>query len=255
MDTNIKKSISNLVGESWSNTFYDWFQSKTANRLIKHINGRRSIKSIDVFPDKSNMFKALQKCSKDQVKVVILGQDPYFYKINNTPVADGLAFSSNIPKHLPSSLEVIFREIDYEYDCFPPYQLNANTSLNRWAEQGVLLLNTALTVEKNNPKSHVNIGWESFIEVLLKDLQNNSSVCYMLWGKDANCYKKLITSKSALILSCAHPAVHSYRKDYNIRLSNEFDKKKHYLGCNHFKKANQFLKSFNKTPIDWVGKN
>ena len=248
MDEKKQKAIINLVGDSWFEKLKSWFQTEEATRLIQRI--KRDRRSRNVYPEKGKVFNSLKLCPFENTKVVIIGQDPYHYLINKKPVADGLAFSSNVSDYVPPSLKVIYEELDKEYNHFPPLYCSRSSSLESWAKQGVLLLNTSLTVIQNSPDSHSNIGWSSFTNQILDSLKQKSSVCYMLWGKHARSLTPKITSSSAYILQAAHPVVHKYNE--HLGVNTKYDSKKHFLGCNHFKECNNFLIGFNKTPIDWL---
>lgn len=182
-----------------------------------------------VYPKKEEIFKALELTPLNKVKVVILGQDPYI----NEGQAMGLSFS--VPfgvSKIPPSLVNIFKEIksDLGYYCF-------NTNLTPWANQGVLLLNTCLTVIKGRSLSHKDIGWNKITEqVISKINEKNEPVVWMLWGKFAQSYDSLITNKKHFILRAAHPSPFSCHN---------------FFGCKHFSKANKILKDNGLTTIDW----
>jgi uracil-DNA glycosylase len=188
-----------------------------------------------VFPHPRKVFAALQACDIDQVKVVILGQDPY-----HTPgMATGLSFSvpaGGVGGRIPPSLQNIFKEV--ESDTGKPSQC-LNGDLTAWAEQGVLLLNATLTVQAGKAGSHQGKGWEEFTDKLITKLaQTRDGVVYLLWGNYAREKKALIGgSGSNLILEAAHPSPFSAHKGF--------------FGCQHFSKANQFLAANNQSLIVW----
>lgn len=182
-----------------------------------------------IYPPKQRVFSALKTTEFDYVKVVILGQDPY----HGEGQAHGLAFSVQPGVKPPPSLVNIFKEINDEYGT----KLGKNGCLVSWAKQGVLLLNTALTVRAGQANSHKGIGWEVFTDAVITALnKKDTPVVFMLWGSNARSKKKLITNKNHLILESVHPSPLSAYAGW--------------FGCNHFKKANEFLQQFT-TPIDW----
>jgi uracil-DNA glycosylase len=192
-------------------------------------------KNHSICPPDGAIFRAFDLCKLDNVKVVILGQDPYF----NKGQATGLAFSIN-PEVIgqngitfPPTLNNIIKEVETEFgDCAV-----TDGNLDSWAEQGVLLLNTCLTVRQGTPLSHKTIGWDSFINCVIKRLNDMDNIVFLLWGANAKGYRPLLTNPNNLVLSCAHPSP----------LSASYG----FFGCNHFKKANNFLDDNGKTPIKW----
>lgn len=182
-----------------------------------------------VYPPKQRVFSALKTTDYDDVKVVILGQDPY----HGEGQAHGLAFSVQPGVQPPPSLVNIFKEINAEYGT----HLGKNGCLVSWAEQGVLLLNTVLTVRRGEANSHKGKGWEIFTDSVIKALGDKPEpVVFMLWGSNARSKKALITSDRHLVLETVHPSP--------LSAFNGF------FGCGHFKKCNEFLQTFTQ-PIDW----
>lgn len=179
-------------------------------------------------PNKVDIFKALELTPLNQVKVVILGQDPY-------PIAGdamGLSFSVNRATKLPKSLINIFKELDNEYGT-----LRLNGDLTDWAKQGVLLLNTVLTVEKGNANSHKNLGWQVTTNHILAQINNLNGVVFVLLGKQAQAYKSMINQDVHVILETSHPSpLSSYRG---------------FLGSDIFKNINNALIKQDKEPIKW----
>ena len=202
-------------------TSQDYFL-KIKNRLLDdHKNG------YAIFPDPKDFFRAFEVCPYEKTKIVILGQDPYHTK----GIADGLAFSSKNIDIIPPSLRNIFKEINDDVG------VNNNTSnLTKWSEQGVLLLNTSLSVCEGIPNSHSNIGWENFTDLALRKLSKQNNLVYMLWGAHARSKKSLI-GNSGLILESSHPSPLSAHRGF--------------LGSRQFSKANLYLSKLKKTPIDW----
>lgn len=183
-----------------------------------------------VYPHKEMLFKAFELTPPDKVKVVILGQDPY----HGEGQAMGLSFSVPNDVKMPPSLRNIFKELysdlGQEQECF-------SSDLTPWAEQGVLLLNSILTVRAGKPASHRKIGWQTFTdEVIRKISENMNGVVFMLWGNYARGKKNLIDEEKHCILEAAHPSPLARGA---------------FFGSKHFSKANNFLISCNKTPIDW----
>lgn len=184
-----------------------------------------------VFPEKENIFKAFSLTKLDDLKVVILGQDPY----HGFGQAQGLSFST--PKEIknPPSMVNILKEIkeDLQKDSFC-----LDGDLTSWAKDGVLLLNTILTVEESKPKSHHNLGWEIFTDNIIKYINdNNENIIFLLWGAPAISKSKLIDANKHHILSAPHPSpLSSYRG---------------FFGCKHFSKTNEILKSLGKKEINW----
>lgn len=183
--------------------------------------------SKNVFPKQEDVFKCFSFFNISNIKVLIIGQDPYYTR----GVADGLAFSTKNNK-TPPSLINIFHEIKNEYKD-ASFKTN---DLSCWAKQGVLLLNSSLTVEENKPNSHSEY-WFWFIKEILSIISKVDNVVIMLWGNNSIKLKEFINNKTHLILTSSHPSPLSAHKGF--------------LGNNHFIKANNFLKSKNKTIIDW----
>jgi len=186
-----------------------------------------------IFPARENMLRALQAVDLPQVKVVILGQDPY----HGDGQAIGLSFA--VPNQLqpkPPSLQNIFKEMEKDLD----WKWNRKDSdLSGWAEQGVLLLNTLLSVQAGQPLSHANKGWEIFTHRIIQILNDrNEPMVFFLWGGNAQKKRELITSKQHKILTAPHPSPLSVHRGF--------------YGSRHFSKANEILRSWGHTPIDWT---
>ena len=180
-----------------------------------------------VLPEPKNFFRAFDLCELNKVKVVIIGQDPY-----HTPgVPNGLAFSVNKNQKLPPSLINIFREIESDLGV-----KNYIGDLSAWSRQGVLLLNTCLSVCAGLPASHSNIGWENFTNAAIEEIQKKKNIIFLLWGKHAQ-QKKAFIQADNFILEAAHPSP--------LSANNGF------FGCNHFSKTNNLLTSLGSDPIDW----
>jgi uracil-DNA glycosylase len=191
-------------------------------------------KTKHIFPHQTNVFNALKYTPYDKVKVVILGQDPY-----QTPgFAHGLAFSVNEGVRTPKSLINIYKELQSDLGCFIPN----NGNLVKWAEQGVMLLNTVLTVEEGKSNSHTGKGWEEFTDSIISIInEKNEPVVFVLWGNNARSKKALITNPNHLIIESPHPSPLSASRGF--------------FGSKPFSRANDFLKSKNIEPIDWQIEN
>lgn len=184
-----------------------------------------------VFPEKQNIFKAFSLTKLENLKVVILGQDPY----HGFGQAQGLAFSTPSNIKNPPSMVNILKEIN---DDLGKKSICEDGDLTSWAKQGVMLLNTILTVEEGKPKSHHNLGWEIFTDNIIKYISDNKeNVIFILWGSPAISKTKLIDTKKHHILTAPHPSpLSSYRG---------------FFGCKHFSQTNNILKSLNKEAIIW----
>ncbi len=215
------------INAQWKNELKDTFNQEYWTNLASHIH-ELYIKTA-VYPPPKDIFRAFDLCPFDKVKVVILGQDPYHGKGQ----ANGLCFSVNEGLSLPPSLKNIYKEIHSDLGITP----NPSGDLSRWAKQGVLLLNSVLTVLANKPASHAGMGWEKFTdEVIQKLSQNKKHVVYMLWGKYAQKKGEIIDKSNNLVLSSGHPSPFS---------------EKLFFGNHHFTKCNAYLEKHGLTPINW----
>lgn len=186
--------------------------------------------SREIYPDMYNIFNAMKTTSYSDVKAVILGQDPY----HEPGQAHGLCFSVKKGTEAPPSLRNIFKEL-YDDLGIPPAQ---HGELTKWAENGVLLLNTVLTVRRGEANSHKGMGWEIFTDNVIKKLnEREKPMVFLLWGAPAKRKRELITNPAHLVLMAAHPSPLSA---YNG-----------YFGCRHFSKCNEFLAAHGMEPIDW----
>ncbi len=183
-----------------------------------------------IYPPADDIFNAFHFTPLSKVKVVILGQDPY----HGPNQAHGLCFSVKAGVDIPPSLVNIYKELNSDLGCYIPN----NGYLKKWADEGVLLLNTVLTVRQGLANSHKNMGWEQFTDAAIQAVNaQDRPVVYMLWGRPARAKKPMLTNKKHLILEAAHPSPLSA---YNG-----------FFGCRHFSKANEFLKANGETPVDW----
>ena len=186
--------------------------------------------NYNIYPKKGDIFKAFELTDFSNVKVVILGQDPYHQPFQ----AHGLCFSVNKGVKVPPSLVNIYKEIKSDLGCNIP----SHGNLTKWANQGVLLLNTIMSVRDSSPMSHSNKGWEIFTDKVIKELNDDDTPkVFLLWGSPSRKKKTLITNPKHLILECAHPSPLSA---YNG-----------FFGCKNFSKTNEFLKKNNRDIIDW----
>lgn len=213
--------------ESWKPFLKSEFDKPYFRELSEFLHAEYDTKTI--FPPKQLVFSAFAT-DLNEVKVVILGQDPY-----HTPgAAEGLAFSVPRSQPIPPSLVNIYKEIDNDIGS----HANKTGSLRRWQAQGVLLLNTVLTVEAHRPKSHSGKGWEVFTTEVIKYLNNTRPhLVFILWGRDARNKKSLIDSSKHLILESPHPSPLSAHAGF--------------FGNHHFSKTNEFLKNNNLEEIVW----
>ena len=196
--------------------------------LKKFIDNEYKTKVI--FPEKKQILLSMEITPYENIKVVILGQDPY----HGVGEAHGLAFSVSKNVKIPPSLQNIYKELNRDLGLKIPN----NGFLLKWARQGVLLLNSTLTVEKDKPGSHQNKGWETFTDNVIKAInEKETPVVFMLWGKFAKSKASLITNKNHLILTSSHPSPFSVKYGFE--------------GCSHFSKANKFLEENGLEPIDW----
>ena len=187
-------------------------------------------KTKTIYPPRENIFFALKNTPYEYVKVVILGQGPY----HGEGEAHGLCFSVNPGIKVPPSLQNIFKEIHRDLGLKIPN----NGYLLKWARQGVLMLNSVLTVEKDKPASHQNKGWEIFTDTIIKKVnEKDTPVVFLLWGNFAKKKKELITNPIHLVLTSSHPSPFAVNYGFN--------------GCSHFSKTNEFLIKNNMAPIDW----
>lgn len=188
-----------------------------------------------IYPTSDNIFNALHLTPLKDVKVLILGQDPY----HNENQAHGLSFSV-LPsqKVIPPSLQNIYKELQDDLNCYIPN----NGFLEKWAKQGVLMLNTVLTVRAHQANSHKGKGWEQFTDAIIRAVnEKDSPVVYMLWGRPAQTKEKMLNNPKHLVLKAPHPSpLSAYRG---------------FFGCKHFSAANQFLQENGLDPIDWQIEN
>ena len=225
------KNIQLRIPISWSNLLNEEFHKDYFIHLNETVTKFYEAETKRIFPPEELIFRAFDLCSFEKLKVVVLGQDPYPTYGN----ANGLSFSvADSDKSLPKSLKNIFLEVqeDLKID-FPK-----NGNLERWANQGVLLLNSILTVEEGNPNSHKDIGWEKFTDAVIHKISTEKSqLVFLLWGTKAIAKKEMINCKKHLVLTAPHPSpLSAYRG---------------FFGCKHFSQTNQFFRKSGISEINW----
>lgn len=216
------------IAEDWKAVIGEEFSKPYFEELISFV--KQEYATSQIFPAGRNIFRAFDKCPFNKVKVVIIGQDPY----HGDGQANGLCFSVNEGVPFPPSLKNIFKEV-YD-DVGTP--IPTSGELDRWAEQGVLLLNSVLTVKAHNAASHAGRGWEIFTDAVVRAIaERKEGVVYMLWGSYAQRKGAIANPQKNLILHSVHPSpLSSYRG---------------FFGCKHFSKANEYLTTIGKEPIRW----
>lgn len=216
------------LGNEWDELLKGEFEKPYYLQLRQFLKSEYS--TYTIYPDMYDIFNALKLTPYNDVKAVILGQDPY----HEPNQAHGLAFSVKDGVKLPPSLINIYKELNTDLGLPIPEK----GDLTKWAKEGVLLLNTALTVRRGNANSHRGMGWEIFTDSIIKAMnEREKPVVFILWGANARTKTALITNPNHKILTCAHPSPLSA---YNG-----------FFGCKHFSKCNDFLKEKGITPIDW----
>ncbi|UGB30849.1 uracil-DNA glycosylase [Metabacillus sp. B2-18] len=216
------------MDKSWDSVLGEQFQFDYFKELLEFL--REEYEQQTIFPERESIFRALNETPYDKVKAVILGQDPY----HGEGQAQGLSFSVQPGVKLPPSLRNIYMELQDDINCSLP----ENGSLVKWAKEGVLLLNTVLTVRKGEPASHAKKGWEMFTDEIIKKLdQRNQPIVFILWGKHAQQKKQLINSSKHFVIESAHPSPFSARKGF--------------FGSKPFSKTNDYLRSQHIEEIDW----
>ena len=216
------------IEQSWKDALADEFGKPYFESLVRFLHKEKS-EGKKVFPPGSQIFRAFDLTPLNQVKVVILGQDPY----HGSGQAHGLSFSVPDGVPAPPSLKNIFKEIESDLDI----KMSGYPNLENWARQGVLLLNAVLTVRCGEAASHSRIGWELFTDAVIRYISENcEGVVFMLWGNFARGKKDLIDSQRHCVLEAAHPSPLARGA---------------FFGCRHFSKANAYLQADGRTPIDW----
>lgn len=216
------------IAPSWKDRLEPEFEKAYFTNLIDFV--KTEYKTQTVYPPGKEIFKAFDACDFENVKVVIIGQDPY----HGPGQANGLCFSVRDGIRMPPSLLNIFKEI--QNDLRKP--IPSSGDLSRWSTQGVLLLNATLTVRASTPGSHQNKGWETFTDAVIKKIsEEREHVVFMLWGAYAQKKGEIIDRKKHLVLVSAHPS--------------PFSADRGFFGCKHFSKANDYLKSKGLEEVTW----
>ena len=216
------------IEESWKRALQSEFDKPYFARLVAFLHAEKAAGQT-VYPPGSRIFRAFDLTPPDKVKVVILGQDPY----HGDGQAMGLSFSVPDGVPAPPSLRNIFKEIEDDLGI----RMSGRPNLEDWARQGVLLLNSVLTVRAGQPASHGNIGWQEFTDAVIKYLSDNyNGIVFLLWGNFARGKKGLIDTGRHFVLEAAHPSPLARGA---------------FFGCRHFSKANELLLNQHKTPVNW----
>ena len=221
-----------MITNDWKEQLAPEFRKQYYRQLYEKV--RDEYKHYRVFPEAKDMFRAFELTPFCRVKAVILGQDPY----HNEGQAHGLCFSVEPGTDIPPSLKNVYKELHDDLGC----QIPDNGYLESWAEQGVLLLNTVLTVRAHQAFSHRGIGWEQFTDAAISALNEaDRPIVFMLWGRPAQEKAAMLDNPKHLILKAAHPSPLSASKGF--------------FGCRHFSKCNEFLINNGIDPIDWQIRN
>lgn len=216
------------IAQDWKQILQEEFDKPYFEELVSFV--KREYATCEVFPKGKNIFRAFDKCPLSELKAVIIGQDPY----HDVGQANGLCFSVDDGVRFPPSLQNIFKEVSSDTGAAMPQSGN----LDRWAEQGVLLLNSVLTVRAHTPTSHSGKGWETFTDAVVRKIaQHKTGVVYMLWGSYAQKKCSIVSPTENCIIKSVHPSpLSAYRG---------------FLGSRQFSQANEYLKSIGKQPIVW----
>lgn len=214
---------------SWKPYLQDELNKPYVLELKQFLHTEKMAKKI-IYPHSSNWFHALEATPLDQVQVVIIGQDPY----HQEKQAHGLCFSVQHGIKIPPSLRNIYKELQADLGISPPQ----HGFLDEWTKQGVLLLNSVLTVEDSKPNAHQGKGWETFTDKIIYTVaEHNKNVVFLLWGNYAQKKGAFIDNEQHCVLKAPHPSPLSAHRGF--------------LGCRHFSQTNNYLKSHNKATIDW----
>jgi len=213
----------------WNDLLSEEFSKPYFKQLSARVN--TAYLNSAVYPSSHKVFSAFNLCLPNQTKVVIIGQDPY----HQAGQANGLSFSVSDGIRLPPSLKNIFKELEKD---IPGFQIPASGNLENWAKQGVLLLNTVLTVEDSKPGSHRELGWLAFTDAVIKTIsETKEHVVFLLWGNYAASKATLIDQSKHLILSAAHPSPLARGA---------------FFGCKHFSKTNEYLRNTGQAEVNWL---
>ena len=228
LSAGINKIMNVKIEQSWKDALESEFNKDYFIKLTDFVRGEY-LSGKTVFPEPKNIFNAFNLCPLNQVKVVIIGQDPY----HEPGQAHGLCFSVLPPTPLPPSLQNIYKEIESDIGR----KSKTNGDLTSWATQGVLLLNSTLTVQAHLAASHAGRGWEQFTDEVIRVLSTRENIVYILWGSFAQKKAAFVDKNKNLVLKSAHPSpLSAYRG---------------FFGNHHFSRTNDYLIQCGKTPIDW----
>ena len=225
-----KEAVDVRIEPGWKEVLSPEFAQLWFRELTERVRGEYADPAFRVYPPAGKIFAAFDACPFEDVKVVIIGQDPY----HGPGQANGLSFSVNPGVGMPPSLVNIFKEVSSDTGAPIP----ADGDLTRWARQGVLLLNSSLTVREHAPKSHSGLGWERLTDADVRHLATErDGIVFMLWGSDAIRKGNFLDRGRHCVLTAPHPSpLSAYRG---------------FFGCRHFSRANEYLLSKGKTPIEW----
>ena len=217
------------IEQSWKSVLHDEFEKDYFKKLTDFVRGEY-LSGKTIYPEPKNIFNAFNLCAFDNVKVVIIGQDPY----HEPGQAHGLCFSVQSGVDFPPSLQNIYKEIESDIG----HKSITNGDLTDWARQGVLLLNSTLTVRAHDAASHAGHGWEQFTDAVINAVaKNKKHIVYMLWGSFAQKKAEIVNKNENLVLTSAHPSpLSAYRG---------------FFGNHHFSRANEYLVQNGESPINW----
>ncbi len=220
------------ITNDWLPALQDEFKKPYYAELYKKV--QEEYKETQIFPPADDIFNAFHFTPLSEVKVVIIGQDPY----HNVGQAHGLCFSVKPEVDIPPSLVNIYKELKDDLGCYIP----DNGYLEKWAKQGVLMLNSVLTVRAHQANSHQGLGWEKFTDAVIRAVnEQDRPIVYMLWGRPAQNKAKSVNNPKHLLLKAPHPSPLSAHRGF--------------FGCKHFSQANEYLKKNGLEPIDWQREN
>jgi uracil-DNA glycosylase len=224
----VDKIMNVKIEQSWKDALSTEFDKEYFIKLTDFVRAEY-LSGRAIYPAPQNIFNAFNLCPIDKVKVVIIGQDPY----HEPGQAHGLCFSVLPPTPVPPSLVNIYKEIESDLGC----KSITNGDLTHWANQGVLLLNSTLTVQAHRAASHAGRGWEEFTDAVIRAVSMRDNIVYILWGSYAQKKAAFVNAEKNLILKSVHPSpLSAYRG---------------FFGCKHFSRANEYLEGCGKSPIEW----
>ncbi len=220
------------IQNDWLEAIGEEFRKPYYKELYEFV--KEEYNTVTVYPSSDDIFNALHLTALKDVKVLVLGQDPY----HGANQAHGLSFSVLPGQRIPPSLRNIYQELHDDLGCYIPN----NGYLEKWAKQGVLMLNTVLTVRAHKPNSHQGKGWEHFTDAIIEAVNKEERpIVYLLWGRPAQSKMSMLNNPKHLILKAPHPSPYSADRGF--------------FGCRHFSQANEFLKANGQEPVDWQIEN